>query len=112
MSSFDLLGFGYGVHLALLVYLFSYLTVWATFNSRGFSVLIVGVKYFVYWKAVTFGFHYLPAAAIVVGSVFGFYGALPALIWVNKRMNQKESEMVTQEIAHAENAPKDEPSGR
>jgi preprotein translocase subunit SecF len=82
----DFLAVIYGLHLVALIYFSTFITTKGLLGSGGFPFYMILLKYFIYWKTITFGFSYLSMWGIVIGLISGIYISLPILYYINKKV--------------------------
>jgi len=76
----------YGAHITVLIYLFAYVSVRAIMGRGAAPLVIVLIKYLIYWKVIAFGFKHLPSGSILIGFTGSLYLSLPLLYLLNKKM--------------------------
>ncbi len=93
----NILGVIYGIHIVLIIYLITFISVKGMMQGKRGSIVLLLGKYMIYGALILFGFKRLPAWAILSGFIGGIYFSLPILYYINKKWvdssEQKEEKL-------------------
>jgi hypothetical protein len=83
----EVLSLIYGALMIALVYGVSYLSVRGVMGKGAVPFFLILAKYFIYWKAIVYGFKTFSTPWILMGFVCGVYLSLPLLYYFNKKQS-------------------------
>jgi hypothetical protein len=75
----------YGTQITVLIYASSYFTVRAILGKSAVALMVIFVKYLVYWKLLEFGLTHLPVWAVMTGFAGSIYFSLALIYYFHQR---------------------------